>query len=130
MNKLCECGCLQEVTKPENRFLHGHYLTVYRRNPMSEATKKKMHDTRMAKPLEERLAWGKRLADRRTELWKDSEWAAAIRKSMSESHKGQVFSEEWRKNLSIAAKKRGLGILIGQGKGAHRRKKEEKEDET
>ena len=30
MNKLCECGCRKEVTKPKNRFKQGHNPTSSR----------------------------------------------------------------------------------------------------
>ncbi|MCK4665853.1 HNH endonuclease [Candidatus Dependentiae bacterium] len=47
--KLCECGCGQEVTKPGNRFIHGHTWKTKTRseetkksNPLSEEAKKKM----------------------------------------------------------------------------------------
>ena len=28
-NPLCQCGCNQQVSKPTNRYIKGHYLKVH-----------------------------------------------------------------------------------------------------
>jgi G:T-mismatch repair DNA endonuclease (very short patch repair protein) len=91
----CECGCGQ-ITKPGNRFVHGHNARI--EHPMigkkhSEESRQKMQKSHSPLQVGEgHPMYGKHHSEE-------------VRKKMSESHKGVPLSEEHRKIKGEASKK-------------------------
>lgn len=96
---LCLCGCGERVTKPRNKYLHGH-AKPKKGYKLSEETKKKMSESKKGIPQPE---VSERMTKWNLEKWKDPEmrekWSASKRGERHPMY-GKKHTEEAKQKMS------------------------------